>query len=108
MVRYTLLRLLIFFGVLMTLWLVGIRNNPVLLVGLAAILSAVLSYLLLRGMRDEMTAKLMERHEAKLRAKEQGRAGASAFAEDEAAEDAEDEAAEADRAGRTDGSDPSR
>jgi len=102
-VRYTLLRLLIFFGVLMTLWLVGIRNSPVLLVGLAAILSAVLSYLLLRGMRDEMTAKLMERHEAKLRAREQGRAGTSAFAEDEAAEDAE-----ADGAERIDGTDASR
>ena len=88
MVRYTVLRLLIFFGVLLALWLVGIRNNPVLLIALSAILSAAVSYALLRGMRDEMTAKLVERHEAKLRAKEEGRRLPS---EDELAEDAEAE-----------------
>lgn len=87
-VRYSILRLLIFFGVLLALWLVGIRNNPVLLLGLSAIISAALSYALLRGMRDEMTAKLVERHEAKLQAKQEGRLAAS---EDELAEDAEAE-----------------
>ncbi|MDV3220770.1 DUF4229 domain-containing protein [Intrasporangium sp.] len=86
MLRYTVLRLLIFFGVLMALWLVGIRNNPLLLVALSAVISAVVSYVLLRGMRDEMTAKLMDRHEAKLRAKEEGR---RTWTEDELAEDAE-------------------
>ncbi|MDC5696434.1 DUF4229 domain-containing protein [Intrasporangium calvum] len=103
MVRYTLLRLLIFFGVLLTLSLFGLRDNPVLLIGLSALISAAIAYALLRGMRDEMTTKLMERHEAKLRAKEAGRPGPSAFAEDEAAEDAE-----VDQAGRTDGTDPAR
>ncbi|HKX66661.1 MAG TPA: DUF4229 domain-containing protein [Intrasporangium sp.] len=88
MVRYTILRLLIFFGVLLALWLVGIRNNPILLIALSAVLSAAVSYALLRGMRDEMTAKLVERHEAKLRAKEEGRRLPS---EDEVAEDAEAE-----------------
>ena len=86
MVRYSVLRLLIFFGVLLALWLVGIRDNPVLLSPLSAIISAVVSYALLRGMRDEMTAKLVERHEAKLQAK-QGRLAL----EDELAEDAEAE-----------------
>ncbi|GAA6524884.1 DUF4229 domain-containing protein [Intrasporangium sp. DVR] len=93
MVRYTILRLLIFFGVLMTVWLVGIRNNPVLLVGLSAVLSAAIAYALLRGMRDEMTAKLMEKHEAKLQAKQEGRATADAWSADAAAEDAEVEGA---------------
>lgn len=86
-VRYSILRLLIFFGVLLALWLVGIRNNPVLLLALSAIISAVVSYALLRGMRDEMTAKLVERHEAKLQAKQ----GRQAPSEDELAEDAEAE-----------------
>ena len=87
-VRYSILRLLIFFGVLLALWLVGIRNNPVLLIALSAIISAVVSYALLRGMRDEITAKLMDRHEAKLQAKQSGRRLPS---EDELAEDAEAE-----------------
>lgn len=86
-VRYTILRLLIFFGALLALWLVGIRNNPVLLLALSAIISAVVSYALLRGMRDEMTAKLVERHEAKLRTKQ----GHWTPSEDELAEDAEAE-----------------
>ena len=50
-VRYSILRLLIFFGVLLALWLVGIRDNPVLLLAFSAIISAVLSYVLLRGMQ---------------------------------------------------------
>ena len=87
-VRYTILRLLIFFGSLLALWLVGIRNNPVLLIALSAVISAAVSYALLRGMRDELTAKLVERHEAKLRAKQEGRGTPS---EDELAEYAEAE-----------------
>lgn len=85
MVRYTLLRLLIFFGFLFLFWLIGIRDNPVLLLGAAALASAAASYVLLRGMRDELTARLVERHETRLQAKEQGREPG----EDEAAEDAE-------------------
>jgi hypothetical protein len=86
--RYTVLRLLIFFGVLLLLWLVGLRESPVLLLGLSALVSAVVSYALLRGMRDEMTAKLMDRHEAKLRAKQEGSSTGQPSA-DELAEDAE-------------------
>lgn len=70
MVRYTLLRLLIFFGFLVLFWLIGLRDNKVLLLGAAALASAAASYILLRGMRDEMTTRLVERHEAKLRARE--------------------------------------
>ena len=37
MVRYSLLRILIFFGFLFLFWLIGLRNNPVLLLGASAI-----------------------------------------------------------------------
>lgn len=86
MVRYSLLRILIFFGFLFLFWLIGIRDNPVLLLGASAVASAAASYILLRGMRDEITARLVERHEAKVEAK-----GLVDPASDEAAEDAEDE-----------------
>ena len=86
MVRYSLLRILIFFGFLFLFWLIGLRNNPVLLLGASAIASAAASYILLRGMRDEITAKLVDRHEAKLVAKQQVDPTS-----DEFAEDAEDE-----------------
>ncbi|TQM64358.1 DUF4229 domain-containing protein [Humibacillus xanthopallidus] len=82
MARYTVLRLLIFFGFVLLFWLIGLRDNPVLLLAASAIASAALSYVLLRGMRDEMTAKLVERHEARLAAKAQASG-------DEADEDAE-------------------
>ena len=86
MVRYSLLRILIFFGFLFLFWLIGLRNNPVLLLGASAIASAAASNLLLRGMRDEITAKLVDRHEAKLVAKHEVDPTS-----DEFAEDAEDE-----------------
>ena len=57
-----------------------------LLLGASAIASAAASYLLLRGMRDEITAKLVDRHEAKLVAKHEVDPTS-----DEFAEDAEDE-----------------
>jgi hypothetical protein len=83
-VRYSLLRILIFFGFLLLFWLIGLRDNTVLLLGASAIASAAASYILLRGMRDEITAKLVERHEAK---QEAGQAPDPDS--DEAAEDAE-------------------
>ncbi|WP_374968089.1 DUF4229 domain-containing protein [Terrabacter sp. BE26] len=86
MVRYSLLRILIFFGFLLLFWLIGLRANPVLLLGASAIASAAASYILLRGMRDQVTARLVERHEAKLQAKQQVDPTS-----DEYAEDAEDE-----------------
>jgi hypothetical protein len=84
MLRYTVLRLLIFFGFTLLFWLVGLRNDVALLIIFAAVASAITSYFLLRGMRDEMTTKLMDRHEARMRAKAER--GASL---DEVAEDAE-------------------
>ena len=84
MVRYSLLRILIFFGFLALFWLIGLRDNPVLLLAAAALASAALSYIVLRGMRDEITTGLMERHEARMQAKQSSPEGS-----DEAAEDAE-------------------
>lgn len=76
MVRYTLLRLLIFFGFVLFFWLIGLRDSSetgrLMLIGAAVIASAATSYVLLRGMRDEMTAKLVARHEERLRAKQEG------------------------------------
>jgi hypothetical protein len=85
-VRYSLLRILIFFGFLFLFWLIGLRDSPFLLVGASAIASAAASYILLRGMRDEITARLVERHEAKA----EGRRPEPDPLSDEAAEDAED------------------
>ena len=85
MLRYTVLRLLIFFRFTLLFWLVGLRNDPIVLIILAALASSVTSYVLLRGMRDEMTAKLVARHEARVAARHES--------EDELAEDAEAEAA---------------
>ena len=86
MVRYSLLRILIFFGFLFLFWLIGLRDNTPLLLGAAALASAAASYILLRGMRDDITAKLLERHEAKLEAKQTSGPDPDS---DEAAEDAE-------------------
>ncbi|MCU1538780.1 MAG: hypothetical protein JWP82_3131 [Humibacillus sp.] len=90
MARYTVLRLLIFFGFLTLFWLLGLRTNPVLLLAAAAIASAAASYVLLRGMRDEMTAQLVARHEARLASKGQA-------VGDEAVEDEEIGVAEPER-----------
>ncbi len=58
--RYSLLRLLLLLGCLLVLWLVGVRD-PLLLIVLTAVVSVVLSYFVLRGPREAMTAQLAER-----------------------------------------------
>lgn len=60
--RYSLLRLLLFFGILMILWLVGLRN-PLWLALAAATLSLLASWFLLAGLREQMSAELVERTE---------------------------------------------
>ena len=88
MLRYSVLRLLIFFGVLSLLWLVGIRDQWMLLV-LAALISMVLSFFVLARFREESTAELARRIERRAAAKQAGTPAVSGA--DEAAEDAEDE-----------------
>jgi Protein of unknown function (DUF4229) len=88
MVRYTVLRLLIFFGCVAVLWLAGLRDRAdlLLLVASAALLSAVISYFALRRFREEYSAQLAEKIEKRTEAK---RAAAAVVPTDEDAEDAE-------------------
>lgn len=88
MLRYTLLRFLVFFGCLAVLWLVGLRDEEdmLLLVAGAALLSAVISYVALRRFREDYSAQLATRLEERAAAK---RARASRRPSDEAVEDAE-------------------
>jgi hypothetical protein len=84
MLRYTLLRILIFFGVLALLWLLGLRDRDeqLILVVAAALVSMVISYFALRPFREEYSRQIAQRLEARAAAKQQRDA-------DEAAEDAE-------------------
>ena len=93
MIRYTLLRLLIFFGCVALLWLVGLRDPnevPWLVVG-AAIASMIISAIVLRPFRTEMIQQIEARRAAK------AEAHAARPDTDEAVEDrARDEADDAD------------
>jgi hypothetical protein len=81
--RYSVLRLLLFFGCLLLFYLVGVRE-PVLLIVLTAVASLVLSYFFLRGPRDAMAQTLAERAARRI--------GHRQSDLDDAAEDAEDDA----------------
>jgi hypothetical protein len=85
--RYSLLRLLVFLGCVSLLWLLGLRDRdqlPYLVVG-AALLSAVISYFALRRFREDYSAQLAHRIEARAARKGAARAPSA----DEEAEDAE-------------------
>ena len=88
MLRYTVLRLLVFLGCLSGLWLLGLRGEDqlLLLVVAAALLSAVISYFGLRRFREEYSAQLAERIERRSAARQ---ATGPTRSEDEVAEDAE-------------------
>ena len=91
MLRYSVLRLLIFFGVLTLLWLLGLRDQDQqwMLLVLSALISMVLSFFVLARFREESTQRIAERLQQRAEAKQ---AGAPAVnGPDEAAEDAEDE-----------------
>ena len=88
MLRYSLLRLLVFLGCVSLLWLVGLRDRDdlfLLVVG-AALLSAVISYFGLRRFREDYSAQLARKLEERSAAK---RAAAPTPSQDEIAEDAE-------------------
>ena len=91
MVRYTLLRALMFFGVMSLLYLLGLRHRDQqwMLLVLSALISMVLSYFVLARFREESTAELARRIERRAAAKQAGTPAVSGA--DEAAEDAEDE-----------------
>lgn len=88
MVRYTLLRLLVFLGCLAVLWLLGLRGEEdvLLLVVAAALLSAVISYFALRRFREAYSAQLAERFD---RRTESRRSRTDVPPSDEEAEDTE-------------------
>jgi hypothetical protein len=87
MLRYTLLRLLVFLGCVAALWLIGLRGEEdlLLLVAGAALLSAVISYFALRRFREDYSAQLAARIDQRAAAK-QSQPGPP---NDEDAEDAE-------------------
>jgi hypothetical protein len=85
MLRYTLLRLLVFAGCLAALWLAGLRGEEdlLLLVVGAALLSAVISFFALRRFREDYSAQLAERIDRRTAAKRaQTGAGSDEDAED--------------------------
>ena len=88
MVRYTLLRTLVFFGCLLILWLAGLRSRDqlFLLVAGAALISMVVSYFVLRPFREDYGRQIAEKleHRAEQKAAERG-----AKPSDEDIEDAE-------------------
>ncbi|HMM95546.1 DUF4229 domain-containing protein [Phycicoccus sp.] len=86
--RYTVLRLLVFFGCVLLLWLVGLRGRDqyLLLVVLAALLSMVVSYVALRRFRQDYSTQLSETIERRVEAR---RAKGGDRRTDEEAEDAE-------------------
>ena len=73
MARYSVLRLLIFFGFLCALWLLGLRDPSQrwwLLIG-SALGSAVVSYFVLLGPRAQLSAKIAHRVDERARRLEQ-------------------------------------
>ena len=91
MLRYSLLRILLFLGVLSLLWLLGLRDRDEqwMLLVLSALISMVLSYFVLARFREESTAAIAERLQRRAEAKQSS--APAAHGADEAAEDAEDE-----------------
>jgi hypothetical protein len=88
MLRYTVLRILVFFAVLALLWLLGLRGeeNLLFLVVGAALVSAVVSFVALRRFREDTSARIAERLEHRADARQ---SAAARVSQDDAAEDAE-------------------
>jgi hypothetical protein len=86
--RYTVLRLLIFFGCLVFFWLVGLRNDQILLLLVSAAASVLLSFIQQRSQRDRFSEQIQARMEKRQEAKRLAQ-GAVDPDSDEAAEDAE-------------------
>jgi hypothetical protein len=86
--KYTVFRLLIFFGCLVFFWLVGLRNDQILLLLVSAAASVILSFFLLRSQRDRFSEQIADRIEKRQEAKRAARE-AGELDTDEDAEDAE-------------------
>jgi hypothetical protein len=88
MLRYTVLRILVFFAVLALLWLLGLRGeeNLLFLVVGAALISSLVSLFALRRFREDTSARIAERIETRAEARA---ASVPRVSEDDEAEDAE-------------------
>jgi Protein of unknown function (DUF4229) len=96
MLRYSVLRILIFFGCLAALWLLGLRDRSeqLLLLVLAAAISMAISWFALRPFRDDYSRQISERLEQRSRAKQQRAASRDEQAEDAEARDTEAQGAD--------------
>ena len=65
MARYSVLRLMMFFGFLCALWLLGLRDGWLL--GVSALGSMVVSYFVLQGPRAQFSAKIAHRVDERAR-----------------------------------------
>jgi hypothetical protein len=89
-IRYSLLRLLIFFAFLLLLWFIPwMQGHPIVLVVCAGALSMVTSYFALAQQRNQLAGRLAERVEARQSVRQE-RERATRTDEDD--EDDEDEA----------------
>ncbi len=88
MLKFSVLRLAIFFACLGLLWLAGLRSPDqlFLLLLLAAVISMVISFFALKGPRNQFSAQIDDRVNRAL-------ARHNAVSEDEAAEDQEADSA---------------
>ena len=85
MARYSVLRLLMFFGFVCALWLLGLRNESQRwwLLGGSALGSMALSFFVLQGPRSEFSATIARRIDERARRAElAGRQETDEFAED--------------------------
>jgi hypothetical protein len=87
MARYSVLRLMIFFGLLCALWLLGLRDvsQRWWLLGLSALGSMVVSYFVLQGPRAQFSASIARRVDERAHRAEQAHARDT----DESVEDAQ-------------------
>jgi len=88
MARYSVLRLMMFFGLVCALWLLGLREESQRwwLLGGSALGSMVVSFFVLRGPRAEFSATMARRIDERARRAELARRQET----DELAEDTED------------------
>lgn len=93
--RYTIARITVFLACLLLFWLLGMRDNPLLLLLVATTVSMLISLFVLRGMReqfaDQLAHRVEERTERKHAAHAQRRR--DEVLDDEAMEDLEADAA---------------
>ncbi|MEO7235121.1 MAG: DUF4229 domain-containing protein [Lapillicoccus sp.] len=107
MFRYTIMRLGIFFGVLLVAWLLGLRSDPALLLLVSAVVSVVLSFFLLRRQRDEFSERIAAKIEQRQEVRRAAATDGPGEETDEAFEDAEvADVAVQDEPGRTPRRDP--